>query len=52
MFLYNGENEQLQELDFIFEPGAGSGRREELLVRMILILLILAGLALLYRLVF
>ncbi len=52
MFLYNGEKEVLQELNIIFEPGAGSGGREELLVRIILILLIVAGLALLYRLVF
>lgn len=51
MFLYDGEKEQLQELDLLFETGSGGGK-EKLLVRISLIILIIVGLALLYRLVF
>lgn len=52
MFLYDGEKEQLQELNLFFEDGSGGGGREKLLVRISLIILIIVGLALLYRLVF
>ncbi len=51
LFLYDGEKEQLQQLNLSFDSGIGGGQ-ERLLVRISLIILILVGLALLYRLVF
>ncbi|MEW5784905.1 MAG: hypothetical protein AB1767_07515 [Bacillota bacterium] len=52
-FVYDGEKEQLQELNFSFDSGGGSGGgREKLLLRLALIVLILVGLALLYSFIF
>jgi hypothetical protein len=55
LYLYDGEKEQLQELNISFGSGGGGGDRsakKELLVRAALIVMIIAGLALLFRLVF
>lgn len=52
IFLYDGEKEQLQQLDFVFNPGGKRTDHKMLLVRVSLILLIAIGLVIIYHLVF
>ncbi len=52
LFLFSGDNEQLQDIDFTFDSGERGGSREKLLIRLALIFLILLGLVLLYRFAF
>lgn len=52
IFIFNAENDKLQELGFTFGRTSGSSIREKKYLPLALIVLIMAGLALLYRLSF
>ncbi|MBS3942899.1 MAG: hypothetical protein KGZ32_01475, partial [Dethiobacter sp.] len=52
IFLYDGEKELLQQLNFSFDPGGKGTDLKFMLVRVSLILLIVIGLIIIYHLVF